>query len=154
MVVFVYGAAHLLRTPARLSGLTVLLVGSIVILSAQILFDRAGSGFEYNRGGQNLPSIPHSGGIHGTSLWLTLGLPLASVGLVTGRFVWRGMASATLAVGLFVTAYLNGSRGGLVSMDSWSAPWLSLPWSGRPAAGGGLCSWGSALRSFRSESEH
>lgn len=116
MAVFVYGTAHLLRTPARLSGFTVLLVGSIVVLSAQILFDRAGSGFVYIRSGQSLPSIPHWGGIHGTSLCLTLGLPLASVGLVTGRFVWRGMAGATLAAGLLVTAYLNGSRGGLVSM--------------------------------------
>jgi len=116
MAVFVYGAAHLLRTPARLSWFVVLTLAAVVVLSAQIAFDRAATGFVYLRGGPSLPSVPQWGGIHGTSLFLTVGLPLASMGLLTSRTAWRVMAAATLAVLLLLVAYVNGSRGGLVSM--------------------------------------
>lgn len=116
MAVFVYGAAHLLRTPARLSWFVVLLVTAIAALSVQIVFDRAAAGFVYVRGGPSLPSVPQWGGIHGTSLLLTMGLPLASVMMVMRRTVWQAVAGAILAAGLLGTAYLNGSRGGLVAM--------------------------------------
>ena len=77
MAVFVYGTAHLLRTPSRLSWLVILMVMAVAVLSVQIAFDRAASGFVYVRGGPSLPSVPQWGGIHGTSLLLTLCLPLA-----------------------------------------------------------------------------
>ncbi len=117
MAVFVYGTAHLLRTPRRLSLFTLLLVASISVLAVQILFDRASAGFVYIRGGTvSLPSVPHWGGIHGTSLLLTLGLPLAlSISLV-GRSWGRILAGILLGGGLLLVAYFNGSRGGLISM--------------------------------------
>jgi hypothetical protein len=116
MACFVYGVAYLLRTPLRLSWFVVLLMIATLVLSAQIAFDRASTGFVYNRAGTSLPSAPQWGGIHGTSLALTLGLPLASVGFAIRASVWRAIASAILAGGLFGVAYVNGSRGGLVAM--------------------------------------
>lgn len=89
MAAFLYGTAHLLRTPSRLSWFVVLLVAAIVVLSVQILFDRAGGDFVYVRGGPSLPSVPQWGGIYGTSLLLTLCLPLACAAILTGRSVWR-----------------------------------------------------------------
>ena len=116
MVVFIYGAAHLLRTPSRLSWFVVLLVAAIGVLAVQIAFDRASVDFVYLRGGFSLPSVPHWGGIHGTSLFLTIGFSLASAIMLTGPSVSRVLAGGLLAGGLLVVEYLNGSRGGLVSM--------------------------------------
>ena len=116
MVVFIYGAAHLLRTPSRLSWFVVLLVAAIGVLAAQIAFDRASVDFVYVRGGFSLPSVPHWSGIHGTSLFLTIGFSLASAIMLTGPSVSRVLAGGLLAGGLLVVEYLNGSRGGLVSM--------------------------------------
>lgn len=116
MAIFIYGAAHLLRTPSRLTGFVVLMVLATAILATQIVFDRASTAFIYNRGGTSLPSVPQWGGIHGTSLLLTLALPLASVGMLTGRSMWQKLPGGILAGGFLVTAYLNGSRGGLVAM--------------------------------------
>lgn len=117
MVAFVYGTAHLLRTPGRLSLFTLLLLASIGVLAVQILFDRASAGFVYVRGGTlSLPSVPHWGGIHGTSLFLTLGLPLALAVSVVGRTGWRILAGIVLGGGLLLVAYFNGSRGGLIAM--------------------------------------
>ncbi len=116
MAAFVYGAAYLLRTPLRLSWFVILLMIATVVLSAQIAFDRASTGFVYIRGGPSLPSVPQWGGIHGTSLALTLGFALALLGFASRVSVWRAMASVVLAGGLFAVAYVNGSRGGLVAM--------------------------------------
>ena len=116
MAAFVYGAAYLLRTPLRLSWFVILMMFATFVLSAQIAFDRASTGFVYVRSGPSLASVPQWSGIHGTSLALTLGLALASAGLALRRSVWLAMASAILAVGLFAVAYVNGSRGGLVAM--------------------------------------
>ncbi len=116
MAVFIYGAAYLLRTPRRLSWFVVLMALSVGILAAQIAFDRASVGFVYERGGPSLPSVPHWSGIHGASLFLTIGLGLVSAIILSSRSLGRGMSGTLLAAGLFVAAYLNGSRGGLASM--------------------------------------
>jgi O-antigen ligase len=116
MAVFIYGAGHLLRSPIRLSWFAVLVVIATFILSVQIAFDRASSGFVYVRGGPSLVSVTQWGGIHGTSLALTLALPLAAIGLAIRRSPWRAVASAVLATGFLTIAYLNGSRGGLLAM--------------------------------------
>jgi O-antigen ligase len=121
MAAFVYGAAYLLRTPLRLSWFVVLLMIGAFVLSAQIVFDRAIAGFVYERGGPSFASVPHWGGIHGTSLVLTIALPLASVGVVSRGSVWRALASTILAGGLIAIAYVNGSRGGLVTMGVLAA---------------------------------
>lgn len=116
MAVFIYGAAHLLRTPARLTGLVILMVAATAVLATQIAFDRASAGFVYVRSGPSLPSVPQWGGLHGTSLLLTLALPLASASIITSPSVWQKLAGGILAGGLLTTAYLNGSRGGYVAM--------------------------------------
>lgn len=115
MVVFVYGAAHILRTPERLSWFVVFMAAAISILAIQIAFDRAAAGFVYARGGVSLPSVPHWSGIHGASLALTVGLPLIAAMVVT-RGAARMLAGVLVATGFLVVSYLNGSRGGLVSM--------------------------------------
>jgi O-antigen ligase len=116
MAAFVYGTAYLLRTPLRLSWFVVLLMIGGFVLSAQMAFDRAITGYASNRDGTSFASVPQWGGIHGTSLVLTIVLPLMSMGMVTRRSVWRVLASTILAAGLFAVAYVNGSRGGLVAM--------------------------------------
>lgn len=116
MTVFIYGTAHLLRTSSRLSWFVVLAAAAVGVLATQIAFDRASVGFDYVRGGPSLPSVPHWSGIHGTSLVLTIGLPLVAGVSLTNHSVSRLLAGALMATGLLVAAYLNGSRGGLVSM--------------------------------------
>jgi hypothetical protein len=116
MAVFIYGTAHLLRTGSRLTGFVVLMVLAVAVLAIEIAFDRVSAGFVYVRGGPSLPSAPHWGGIHGTSLLLTLALPMASAGILIRRSIWQVLAGAILACGFLVVGYLNGSRGGLVAM--------------------------------------
>lgn len=117
MALFIYGAAYLLRTSSRLSWLVVLVVGSVGVLAAQVAFDRASSAFVYVRGGTvSLPSVPQWGGIHGTSLLLTLALPLALSVSAAGGSWWRLLAGTVLGSGLFLVAYFNGSKGGLIAM--------------------------------------
>ena len=115
MAVFVYGAAYLLRTPLRLSRFVVCMVAAIGVLAIQIAFDRASVGFVYERGGPSLPSVPHWSGIHGASLFLTLGLPLIVAISVSTRSVSRLVAGGLAGGSLMLVAFLNGSRGGLVS---------------------------------------
>ena len=116
MAVFIYGAAYLLRTPWRLSWFVVLVAASIGILAAQIAFDRASLGFVYERGGPSLPSVPHWSGIHGASLFLTMGLPLVSAIGLSGRSAARTLAASITIAGFLIVEFLNGSRGGLVAM--------------------------------------
>ena len=119
MAVFIYGTAHLLRTPSRLSWFVVLVVGSTCILSLQIAFDRIASGFVFQRGGSgSLPSVPHWGGLHGTSLFLALVLPLTLSVSFANRSLTRTLAGITLGCSLLFVAFIHGSRGGLVAMVS------------------------------------
>ncbi len=124
MAVFIYGAAYLLRSTSRLSWFVIVMVASIGVLAAQIAFDRASTGFVYVRGGPSLASVPHWGGIHGASLFLTMALPLiAAIGLA-GRYPARVLAAIIAATGFLVVEFLNGSRGGLVAMASVIAAML------------------------------
>ena len=117
MAVFVFGAAHLLRTPRRLSLLALLLVMAVGVLAVQILLDRAIADFIIIRSGAAaLPSVPQWGGIHGTSLLLTIALPLALSVSVVNQSGLRMPAGIVLGGGFLLVAYFNGSRGGLVSM--------------------------------------
>ncbi len=117
MAAFVYGGAYLLRTPRRLSILVVLLVVSISVLAVEIAFDRASVAFVYQRvGGSSMQSVPHWGGIHGTGLILTLGLPLALAVAFAGQSRWRVVAAVVLGAGFLLAAVLNGARGSIVAM--------------------------------------
>jgi O-antigen ligase len=127
MALFIYGGANLLRTPMRLSWFVVLMVATTVVVALQIALDRATAGFVYVRFGQSLASAPHWGGIHGTSLALTLAFPLVSIGLAMRGSIWRPLASAILAAAFLFVAYVNGSRGGMVAMGLVAASIVLFP---------------------------
>ena len=117
MTVFVSGAAYLLRTERRLSVFVVLFVGAVVISAAQMVFDRAVHDRVYVRAGTvSFPSIPQWGGVHGNSLVLTLGLPLALSISQSARPALPFAAGICLWAALVASAYVNGSRAGLVTM--------------------------------------
>lgn len=116
MAVFIYGAAYLLRTPPRLSWFVVFMVAAVSVLATQIAFDRASSGFVYDRGGLSLPSVPHWSGIHGTSLLLAITMPFALSMPLTSNHLGRMLSGLVLVGGLFLVAFLNGSRGGQLAM--------------------------------------
>lgn len=116
MATFIYGAAHLVRTPTRISWFVLALVASTGVIAAQIAFDRAASNFVYERGGPSLASVPHWSGIHGTSLLLSLAFPIVIAPMLIARSAGRLFAGGILAGGLLMVAYLNGSRGGLATM--------------------------------------
>jgi O-antigen ligase len=117
MAIFVYGVSYLLRTRQRLSVFAVLMVGSIGVLGAQIVFDRATTNFEYLLGGSvSLPSVSQWAGLHQTGLLLVLALPMVFSLTVASRSVWR-VATGLFLGGTFMTvAYLNGSRSGIMAM--------------------------------------
>jgi O-antigen ligase len=117
MTVFVFGSAHLLRTPMRLSVLAVLLVLAIGVLAAQIAFDRVSSNFVYFRGGSySLPTVAQWSGLHQTGLLLVVALPFAVSIVLLGRSWTARLSGGILAAGLMAVAWLNGSAGGLVAM--------------------------------------
>lgn len=117
MAVFVSGAAHLLRTERRLSVFVVLFVAAVLVSAAQISFDWATHNVDFVRAGtRSLPSIPQWGGVHGNSLVLALGFPLALAIAQRPRPVARVASGLVLGVALIGAAYVNGSRGGLISM--------------------------------------
>lgn len=116
MAVFIYGAAHLLRTPQRLSWFVVFMVAAVSVLATQIAFDRASTGFIYDRGGLSLPSVPHWSGIHGTSLLLAITMPFALSMPLTSHHAGRMLSGLVLVGALFLVAFLNGSRGGQLAM--------------------------------------
>jgi O-antigen ligase len=117
MAVFVFGSAHLLRTPMRLSVLATLLVLAIGILAAQIAYDRASSNFVYFRGGSySLPTVAQWSGLHQTGLLLVVALPFSVSMVLLGRSWAARLSGAIIAAGLLAVAWLNGSAGGLVAM--------------------------------------
>ena len=119
MAVFVSGAAHLLRTERRLSVFVVLFVAAVVVSAAQIVFDlAANAGAFFRAGTSSFPSIPQWGGVHGNSLVFALGFPLALAISQRPRPVARFIAGLLLGAALFGAAYVNGARGGLISMTA------------------------------------
>lgn len=117
MVVFVFGAAHLLRTPTRLSMFAVLFVLAISVLAVQILFDRSRTGSEYLRyGSASLPTVSQWGGLHQTGALLLLALPFPVVLALLSRSAWQTMSALLLASGLLLVAFVNASRSGMVAM--------------------------------------
>ena len=117
MAVFVIGAAYLLRTERRLSVFVVLFVGAVLISAAQVVFDRAVSAPVFVRSGTvSFPSIPQWGGVHGNSLVLTLGFPFALAISQGVRPALPFAAGICLGAALLGSAYVNGSRAGLLTM--------------------------------------
>lgn len=117
MAIFVFGGAHLLRTPWRQSAFMVFLAVAIHVLAAQMLFDRTMTGFVYNEGGSSsLPSVSQWGGLHQTGLLLVIGLPLSLTPSIIERSVSRTVTGLVLGGWLLGIALLNGSRAGISVM--------------------------------------
>ena len=117
MLIFVFGAAHLLRTRLRLAWFTVTVAGAIVVLAVQILFDRAATGFVYNRGDMvSLPSVAQLSGIHQAGFVLVTGLPLCLALGVTGSTLSQIASGGVLSATLIASGWVNGSRTSVISM--------------------------------------
>lgn len=117
MVVFVAGAAYLLRTPRRLAALTVLLTAAIIVVAAQMLFDRMRTNFIYTEGGSvSLPSVAHWGGMHQIGVLLVIAFPLVTAVAFSTRSTWRMLSGAALGAALLAVAVINGSRSAIATM--------------------------------------
>jgi len=117
MVVFVVGVAHLLRTAWRLSLLSVILAGSVCVLSAQTLLDLAITGYEGQPSLQTMvPSVSQWMGVHDLTFMLGVGVPLVlAPGLVfrSWRLLLAGLLLAMLPI---LASDAVNSRGGTASM--------------------------------------
>jgi hypothetical protein len=135
MLIVVFSTAYVLRSPWRLSLYVVFLVMGISVLAIQILFDRAGTGFVYVRGGSiSLPTVSQWGGLHQTGMLLVVALPFAvSLALQAGTR-WRALSGAVLAVVFLIVAEINGSRGALIVM-AVSCAAMGIVTFAKPAAG-------------------
>lgn len=117
MAVFVAGAAHLLRTPRRISVFVVFLAVAIAVIATQTLFDRISTNFVYAEGGSlSLPSVSQWGGMHQVGLVLVIGFPLVFAVSCSSTSRLRILAGAVLGGGLLIVAALNGSRSGIGTM--------------------------------------
>lgn len=115
MLVFVFGAAYVLRTPARQAGFVVAMTIAIVVIATQLLFDRASTDFVYSRNGRNfIPSVSQWSGLHQVGFVLVIGLPLCLSIAVRGGTAMRAASGGVLAAFLLVAAWFNGSRSGIM----------------------------------------
>jgi len=117
MLVFVFGAAYVLRTRQRQAWFVVLLSAAIVVLAGQLLFDRAVSAFVYNRADRTfIPSVSQWSGLHQLGLVFVVGLPLClSVSLARSGF-WSTLSGLVLAAFLMGVGWINGSKSSILIM--------------------------------------
>lgn len=115
--VLIYGGSYLLRTPARMSLLVVMVVASTCLIGAQILFDRAATGFYYERvGSSSIPSVFQWGSLHQTGMVLLVALPFPMAVALTAQSRWRMLSGWVLSASLLGIGYVNGSRTGFLAM--------------------------------------
>ena len=118
MLVFVFGAAYLLRSKRRLAWFVVLMSGAIVVIAVQLLFDRASSDFVYNRADTRyIASVSQWAGIHQLGFVLVTGLPLCLAVTLGDTSPQRRVAAAVLSLFLMMVAWLNGSRTAILIMS-------------------------------------
>lgn len=144
MLVFVFGAAYLLRTRQRMEWLVVLMCGAILVIAAQLLFDRASSQFVYNRADiRYIASVSQWAGLHQVGLVVVAGLPLCLAVTLGHVPPHRRVAAALLSLFLILAAWFNGSRTAILVMGMTVAGMtvLTLPRRGvgwRTVAGSGV----------------
>lgn len=115
MLVFVFGASYVLRTPARLASFLTAMAIAILVIATQLLFDRASTDFVYSRTGRNyIPSVSQWSGLHQVGLVLVIGLPMCLSIAIRGGTVMRAVSGGVLAAFLVMAAWFNGSRSGLL----------------------------------------
>ena len=137
---FIFAASHTLRSPQRLAVLIVALGCALAVIAVQVVFDRIGSGFVYNRlGSESLPSVAQWGGLHQTGLLLLLGLTLTASGVVLNASAMQASASLVMCVMFLAVAYVNGSRSAILVMSVATA-WMFLS-----AAVSGRRGWATSL---------
>ncbi len=115
MLVFVFGAAYVLRTPARQAWFVTAMAIAILVIAAQLLFDRASTNFVYNRTGRvSIPSVSQWSGLHQVGLVFAVGLPMCLTIAIRGGTVIRALSGGALAAFLLMAAWFNGSRSGIL----------------------------------------
>lgn len=136
MIVFTVGMAHTLRSPKRLALFTATFAAAILLLAAQLLFDRIRTGYIYNEGGSSsMPTVSQWSGIHQLGVVFVAGAPMVMALMVTGR-AWSSAVSAMLLTAvIMLAAFLNGSRSGIFSIAIAAVLMLAVSLlSGRPAS--------------------
>lgn len=117
MLVFVFGAAYVLRTPVRQAWFLTAMTIAIMVIAAQLLFDRASTNFLYGRNGRAfIPSVSQWSGLHQVGLVLAIGLPLCLSLAIRGGTVVRALSGSVLTAFLAAIAWFNGSRSGILVM--------------------------------------
>ena len=117
MSLFVFGVAHLLRTPQRVSAFIVLLMGSLLVLAGQLLFDRMMTHFYYERGGsQSIPSVWQWGGVHQLSMLWSIAWGFLLAYLASSASLPRVVSAIVLVTFLAFVALFTGSTGGIAAM--------------------------------------
>jgi len=115
MLVFVFGAAYVLRTPARQAWFLAALTIAILVIATQLLFDRASTNFVYSRTGRVfIPSVSQWSGLHQVGLVLGIGFPLCVSIAMHGATAMRAVSGGVLAAFLVMAAWFNGSRSGIL----------------------------------------
>lgn len=115
MLVFVFGAAYVLRTPARQAWFVTALTIAVLVIAAQLLFDRASTDFVYSRNGRTfIPSVAQWSGLHQVGLVFVIGIPLCLSLAIRGGTVMRAVSGGLLTTFLAIAAWFNGSRSGLM----------------------------------------
>ncbi len=117
MLVFVFGAAYVLRTPARQAWFIAAMVIAVMVIATQLLFDRASTNVIYARNGRtSIPSVGQWSGLHQLGLVFTLGLPMCLSLAIRGGTAVRIASGIVLAVFVTAAAWFNGSRSGILVM--------------------------------------
>ena len=126
MLVFVFGAAYVLRTPARQAWFVTTMAIAILVIATQLLFDRASTDFVYSRTGRAfIPSVSQWSGLHQVGLVLAIGLPMCLSIAIRGGTVMRALSGGVLAAFLVIVAWFNGSRSGLLVIASIAVAMLA-----------------------------
>jgi hypothetical protein len=117
MLVFVFGAAYVLRSPARQAGYVLFTATVALVLAIQIMFDRAATGFVYTRADPTfMPSVQQWAGIHQLSVPFVIGLPMCLSVAVVRPTALRVFAGGTLTGVMLLAGWVTGSRTGLAVM--------------------------------------
>lgn len=115
MLVFVFGASYVLRTPVRQAWFLAALTVAVLVLATQLLFDRASSNFVYARNGRtSIPSVSQWSGLHQLSLVFAIGLPMCLSLAIRGGTAARAWSGGLLAAFLVMVAWFNGSHSGIL----------------------------------------
>ncbi|HYB96950.1 MAG TPA: O-antigen ligase family protein [Vicinamibacterales bacterium] len=116
MIVVTLGIAHALRTPRRLAYFAALLCAAILVMAAQLMFDRTRTGFLYNEAGPgSMPTVAQWHGLHQVGVLFVIGVPLVLAAVVAPARWTSAAAALILALTMMTASFLNGSRSAILA---------------------------------------